>query len=256
MRVRTYLGFLVTVALVVWASYLTHQNRDLMYRSFRVGETTEVPLYFAFIGLFLIGFLPAGTVLLTRTIQQELALRKQRKAQREEKAQRAAFQRGVDFLADGQPARAVASFQELLASRPDDFVPLLHYGEALRSMGRSEEALETHRRASVLYPHSVAILHHLIEDYEARGAEGVAAEIRARILRDFPGSGCAFCGPIAIVPWHVTTGPPPAHCSRRSSRCCARVATRPRWPRSAGSVWDCATRGRWSPSRKSASRRR
>lgn len=189
MRVRTYLGFLVTVALVVWASYLTHQNRDLMYRSFRVGETTEVPLYFAFIGLFLIGFLPAGTVLLTRTIQQELALRKQRKAQREEKAQRAAFQRGVDFLADGQPARAVASFQELLASRPDDFVPLLHYGEALRSMGRSEEALETHRRASVLYPHSVAILHHLIEDYEARGAEGVAAEIRARILRDFPGFG-------------------------------------------------------------------
>jgi tetratricopeptide (TPR) repeat protein len=189
MRVRTYLGFLLTGALAVWASYLTRQNHDLMYRLFRVSETVEVPLYFAFVGLFLIGFLPAGTVLLVRTIQQELELRKRRKAQREEKAQRATFQRGVDFLADGQPARAVAAFQELLAQRPDDFVPLLHYGEALRRLGRSEEALETHRRASVLYPHSVAILHHLIEDYEAKGNEGVAAEIRARLLRDYPDFG-------------------------------------------------------------------
>jgi tetratricopeptide (TPR) repeat protein len=41
----------------------------------------------------------------------------------------------------------------------------------------------------VLYPHSVAILHHLIEDYEAKGAEGVAAEIRARLLRDYPDFG-------------------------------------------------------------------
>lgn len=116
MRVRTYLGFLVTVGSgrVGVLSDPPEPRSDVSVVSRRRDD--RGPLYFAFIGLFLIGFLPAGTVLLTRTIQQELALRKQRKAQREEKAQRAAFQRGVDFLADGQPARAVASFQELLAS--------------------------------------------------------------------------------------------------------------------------------------------
>ena len=189
MKVRTYIGFLAVVALVVWASYLTHQNRDLMYRLFRIGDTTEVPLYFIFIALFLLGFLPTGTSLLARTIRAELRERQERKAKREEKAQRATFQRGVDFLADGQPARAVASFEELLADRPDDFVPLLHYGEALRALGRSDEALAIHRKASALYPQSVAILHHLIADYEARGDAEVAGEIRARILRDFPGFG-------------------------------------------------------------------
>jgi len=125
MRVRTYLGFLVGIAIVVWASYLTQQNRDLMYELFRVGKDTQIPLYLVFIGLFLLGFLPTGTQLLLGTLRKDLSARKHRREAREEEGIRAAFRRGVDFLADGQPARAAAKFEETLAGRPDDFVPLL-----------------------------------------------------------------------------------------------------------------------------------
>jgi lipopolysaccharide biosynthesis regulator YciM len=183
------LGFLVGVAIVVWASYLTQQNRDLMYELFRLGKNLEVPLYLVFIGLFLIGFLPTGTQLLLGTLRRDLKARKGRLEAREEEAMRSAFRRGADFLADGQPARAAAQFQEVLSGRPDDFVPLLHYGEALRALGRTEQALDAHRKGSALYPQSVALLYQLTEDYEARGETKVAAEVRARILREYPGFG-------------------------------------------------------------------
>lgn len=189
MRVRTYLGFLVGVAIVVWASYLTQQNRDLMYELFRLSKGTQIPLYLVFIGLFLLGFLPTGTQLLLGTLRRDLSARKHRREAREEEGVRAAFRRGVDFLVDGQPARAAAKFEETLAGRPDDFVPLLHYGEALRELGRTEQALDVHRKGSALYPQSVAILYHLADDYEARGEIKVAAEVRARILREYPGFG-------------------------------------------------------------------
>jgi lipopolysaccharide biosynthesis regulator YciM len=168
---------------------LTQQNRDLMYELFRLGKETQVPLYLVFIGLFLLGFLPTGTQLLLGTVRKDLTARKQRLEAREEEGVRSAFRRGVDFLADGQPARAAAKFEEVLAERPDDFVPLLHYGEALRALGRTEQALDVHRRGSALYPQSVAILYDLADDYEARGETKVAAEVRARILREYPGFG-------------------------------------------------------------------
>ena len=217
MKVRTYIGFLAVVALVVWASYLTHQNRDLMYRPVSGWRHHRGTALLRFHRPLSARFAATGTSLLARIIRAELRERQERKAKREEKAQRATFQRGVDFLADGQPARAVASFEELLVDRPDDFVPLLHYGEALRALGRSDEALATHRRASALYPQSVAILHHLVADYEARDDAEVAAEIRARIVRDFPGFGVRALATIATRRWCGATGSPPPRC-RSASR--------------------------------------
>ena len=52
-----------------------------------------------------------------------------------------------------------------------------------------QEALEVHRRASVLYPHSVAVLYQLAEDYQVLGEVDVARQIRDRVLRDYPGIG-------------------------------------------------------------------
>jgi predicted Zn-dependent protease len=76
-----------------------------------------------------------------------------------------------------------------LADRPEDFSALLLYGDVLRRRGRSEDALEVHRRASVLYPRSVAVLYQLADDYDAHGEPDVARQIRDRILRDFTGLG-------------------------------------------------------------------
>ena len=50
-------------------------------------------------------------------------------------------------------------------------------GDAI-ALGRTEQALDAHRKGSALYPQSVALLYQLTEDYEARGETKVAAEVR------------------------------------------------------------------------------
>ena len=191
MRVKTYLGLLFSVVLIVSASYLTHQNRELLYEPFRLGPQTAVPLYLVLLAVFLAGFLPTVTVLLVQTLKRDLGLRRERRQRREARSLRASFRRAIDHKADGQWARAATELETVLAKQPEDFDALLRYGEALRHVGRVEEALEVHRRASAAYPQSIAILYQLAEDYEARGEAGVAEEIRARVLRDAPGSGLA-----------------------------------------------------------------
>ncbi len=189
MRVRTFLGILLALVAVVAVSYLSNQNSELLTARFRLTQSTTVPVYAAVLAVFLLGFLPAVSVLLTQTLKRELARRRERKLDREARSLRSSFRRAVDLRADGQWGRAAAELEGFLAGKPEDFSTLLLYGEVLRRQGRTDQALEVHRRASVLYPQSVAVLYQMAEDYEAAGEVEVAREIQDRILRDFPGQG-------------------------------------------------------------------
>jgi len=185
MRVRTFVGILVGLVVVVFASYLTHLNIDLLHQRFEVSESSSVPLYGAVVVVFLAGFLPVVTVLLVQTLRRDLDRRRGRRRAREDDRRRSALRRALDYSADGRWRRATAELEAVLSERPEEFHALLHLGSAQRAMGRFEEAIETHRRASVLYPQSAAILYELASDYEADAQPEVAGQIHDRLLRDF-----------------------------------------------------------------------
>lgn len=189
MRLRTYIGILLAFLGAIAVAYLTHQNRTLLYEEFHVTAKTTVPLWLAFVALLAAGLLPSTTALFVQNLRRELLTRRDRRLGREAESLKAIFRRALDLQVDGQWARSAVELEALLKERPDDFSALLHYGEALRHLGRLDEAIEVHRRASVIYPHSVALLYELGDDYDARGDAAVAQELRARILRDFPGMG-------------------------------------------------------------------
>jgi predicted Zn-dependent protease len=189
MGVRTYVGILLGLLFAVIASYLTSQNQDLLAEPFRLGSETTVPLYAMVLVVFLVGFLPTVTVLLAQQLKRDLAQRRQRRAHREAESLSATYRRAVDYQADGQWARAAQELEVVLAERPEDFEVLWRYGAVLRELGRVEEALETHRRATVLFPRSVSLLYELAADYRSLGDEEVAREIRNRVLREFDGTG-------------------------------------------------------------------
>ena len=189
MRVRTFVGILIALVVIVLVAYSHHQNSELLKQPFQVTDARSVPLYVLFLTVFLLGFLPVVSVLLVQTLKRELAQRRERRLGREAKSLRGNYRRAVDLQADGQWTRAATELEKLLADRPEDFETLLRYGEVLRHLGRADAALDVHRRASVLYPHSVAVLYQLAEDYDVRGESEVAHQIRERILRDFPGVG-------------------------------------------------------------------
>ncbi len=189
MRLRTFIGILAALLIVVAVSYLSHLNVGLLNQPFQLTEARSIPLYGVVLAVFLLGFLPVVSILLVQTLRRDLAQRRQRRLNREAHSLRGSFRRAVDFEADGQWARAGSELEALLAEQPEEFATLLHHGQVLRHQGRVQEALEVHRRASVLYPHSVAVLYQLAEDYEVLGDGQVAQQIRDRVLRDYPGLG-------------------------------------------------------------------
>lgn len=189
MRLRTFASILFALAVVVSVSYLSNLNEEFLSQRFALTSSTSVPLYGVLIAVFLAGFLPAVSVLLVQSLKRDLADRRERRLSRQAKSRRGSFRRGIDYRADGQWGKAASEFEALLAEQPEDFGTLLYYGEALRKLGQVDEAIEIHRRLSVLYPQGVAVLYQLAKDYEARGDTQVASEIHERLLRDFPGQG-------------------------------------------------------------------
>jgi predicted Zn-dependent protease len=189
MRVRTFLGVLLALVAVVVVSCLYNLNLALLTSTFALSSARAVPLYFVVLAVFLLGFIPTVSVLLAQTLRRDLAERRARRRSREARSLEGSFRRALDYRADDQWERAALELEGVLADRPEDFSALLLYGDVLRRRGRSEEALEVHRRASVLYPRSVAVLYQLADDYEAHGEPDVARQIRDRILRDFSGLG-------------------------------------------------------------------
>jgi tetratricopeptide (TPR) repeat protein len=189
MRIRSFLGLLAGVVAVVLGVVLHNYNRELFHQRFQVGPQWTVPVWIALLAVFLAGFLPTATTLVVDTLRRELTQRRDRRRQREEGSLDATFRRAVDFQLDGQPAKAAAELESFLAGRPEDFAGLMRYGDVLRALGRVDEAIEVHRRASNLFPHAVTLLYQLAEDYVAQGDAEVAREIEGRIVRDFPGLG-------------------------------------------------------------------
>jgi len=189
MRVRTFVGILTALAIVVTVSYLTHQNIELLQQPFSLSAERIVPVYVVLLTVFLLGFLPVVIALLVQTLKRDLAQRRDRRFSREAKSLEGGVRRGADLQADGQWGRAATEYEAYLAAHPEHFETLVRYGEALRHLGRGEEALEVHRRASVLYPQSAAILYEMAEDYEVLGETDVAQQLRDRILREFPSMG-------------------------------------------------------------------
>lgn len=189
MRFKTFASILFALAVVVSVSYLSSQNDELLDRRFALTPATSVPLYGVLIAVFFVGFLPAVSVLLTQSLQRDLQERRERRRSREAKSLKGSFRRAIDFRADGQWGKGAIELEALMTEQPEDFGTLLYYGEALRELGRVDEAIDVHRRLSVLYPQGVAALYELARDYEARAEPEVAEQIYDRVLRDFPGQG-------------------------------------------------------------------
>lgn len=189
MRLRSFFGLLLAVAAAFVAAYHVRLNGELLDQRFRLGEQISIPLWGALLGAFLAGFLPVAVTLVVDTLRHELALRRERRARREDESLEATYRRAVDLSADGQPARAAQELEAYLAARPESFAGLVDYGEILRELGREAEAVEVHRRAAHLFPSSVAVLYQLAADYAAQGEGDVARETLGRIAREVPGAG-------------------------------------------------------------------
>ena len=83
MRIQTLVGILFALVASILVAYLTQRNTELLQQSFALTDTGAVPVYVIFIAVFLAGFLPVVTLLVIKTLRQDLAIRRQRRFERE-----------------------------------------------------------------------------------------------------------------------------------------------------------------------------
>jgi hypothetical protein len=183
MKNRTTIGFLALLVLVGVASYLTHTNRALLGLPFGLGPGLDAPVSAILVAVFLIGFLPTAALFTLETTRRRRAARREeeRASARAERERR--LRHAVDHASDGRWTAVDEELAGVLADDPDDFRALLLRGEALRRRGLTGDALELHRRASVRYPESPAVLRQLVEDYRAHGEPEKAREVEDRLAR-------------------------------------------------------------------------
>ena len=82
MRIRTVIGTLLALVLVVLVANLTQQNSALLYRPFTLTERLTVPVYAVVVASLLIGFLPVVTILVVQALRRDLAERRERRFER------------------------------------------------------------------------------------------------------------------------------------------------------------------------------
>lgn len=73
----------------------------------------------------------------------------------------ALIRRGNDLLSAGRADQALAVYERVLQSNPDDVRALQNRGAALRSLRKHADALDTYRRALKIKPHSADALNNL-----------------------------------------------------------------------------------------------
>ena len=191
MRVRSFVGLLLAIALGVYAVVLHTSNRELFQRALspRPGDLDSALGRAA-------GDLPRRLPAHRNHARRRHAAPRPRGARdagasARTRASTRRCRRAVDFQADGQGARRRAELESL---------PRRQAGRLRRrscatarccgSWAGTAEAIEVHRRAAATYPRSVGLLYQLAADYRRsrRGARS-RREIESRIVRDFPGYG-------------------------------------------------------------------
>ena len=108
MLIRTVIGTLLALVLVVLVAYLTQQDSALLNRPFTLTERLVVPVYAVVLASLLIGFLPVVTILVVQALRRDRAERRERRFEREAESTRSSLRRGLDYRADGQWRPAAA----------------------------------------------------------------------------------------------------------------------------------------------------
>ncbi len=179
--VVTGLLILATIALVT----VTAQNEAVLRQEFvlfGVRMRTAAAMALALVSGFAAFALWALAGGLSRAAQRWMQdLRKSSEREAEEK-----YLKGLDAALGDRPLEAINHFRRSLEAQPDYLPALLKLGDALRRLGRNDEAIELHRRAQVQRPSDLPVLYALVDDYLAAGDHEQAKRCLSEILRVQP----------------------------------------------------------------------
>jgi len=176
-------GLLLLAMIVV--VHVATANDELLGRPFDLlgfRMPAALAMALALVSGFVVFGLWAAVSGLSRLAERWLQdLRKSGERDAEEK-----YLKGLDAVLGGRPLEAINHFRRSLEAQPEYLPALLKLGDALRRLGRVDEAVELHRRAQLQRPDDLPVLYALVDDYLALQDHEQAKRCLAAILKVQP----------------------------------------------------------------------
>lgn len=183
MQIRTFLGILVSLALVACLAVLVNQNQPLLDQPFKIAPDRTAPLWMVLVGSFLIGVLTFLVLFLLRGSADLVERWRMLQGRRAGRAVDELYSRGMEAVLEGRDEKALEHFQSILSREPENFQALVKAGSVLRSLKRLPEAVDMHKRAHRLKDTDMEPLYELVKDYEAMDQVGKAKVVLNRIIQ-------------------------------------------------------------------------
>ena len=183
MQIRTFLGILVSLALVACLGILVNQNQPLLDQPFRIASDRTVPVWVVLLGAFVSGVLTFLILFLLRGSADLVERWRMLQGRRAGRAVDELYGRGMEAVLEGREEKGLEHFQAILAREPDHFAALLKAGAVMRTLKRLPEAVDLHKRAHRLRDTDMEPLYELVKDYEAMDQVGKAKVVLNRIIQ-------------------------------------------------------------------------
>jgi lipopolysaccharide biosynthesis regulator YciM len=182
MRLRTGLTLIGGAMIVAVLSILYAGNRETLDRPFVLGHGVRVPTWLACLLAVSVAMLLPILFGLLRDLRRMLGSLGARRRERSLQEAEARYLQGVESMLNGREERALEHFDAVLQIEPEHFEALVKSGEVLRTLRRTGEAIEMHRRAARVRDTDLGPLYSLVADYEEAGQIDNARAILNRII--------------------------------------------------------------------------
>jgi lipopolysaccharide biosynthesis regulator YciM len=185
-KLRTFLMLLVASGLVFLLSVLYTPNREVLTQRIFLSRDVSLPVWAMFLLVALFAMAIPVIFGLLRDVKQLLDSVTKRRALKAQKEIEQRYLLGIEAILNGREERALEHFNAILQRDPAHFESLIKAGDVHRSLGRSAQAIELHRRARQVRENDLRPLFALVDDFEAAKETLLARATLSEIIERKP----------------------------------------------------------------------
>ncbi len=168
MRLKTALSYALLIIIVIVIVRAAEENLEILESDF-FAFGIPFKLSTALIFSLLFGFISFIVIAVGLGVNRFLSSWFLKFRERANKESETRYLKGMDAILGARPFEAIKHFKEAIALNPHSLPALIKIGDALRDIGKIEEAIVWHKKALNENPKHLQALYAMAEDYLKKG---------------------------------------------------------------------------------------
>lgn len=181
MRLKTALNYAPLLVILIIIVRVVEENIEILKHDlFIFGFPLKIST--AFVVSLLFGFISSIFIAMGMELNRFLSYWLLKFRQRANKESETRYLKGMDAILGARPLEAIKHFKEAIALNPHSLPSLIKIGDALREIGKIDEAIEWHKKALMEDPKHLQALYAMAEDFLKKGSVDEAKRCLEEII--------------------------------------------------------------------------